>query len=404
PTLFRSRHPGGPRLPDGRPPPRCRPLRDRRRSAPQRRLIGLGSGSRRGLGLCGGVEGATHQGEIFAHLVEDPGPAPQGGGGVEGGDEGGAQPPGVGGAPEPGDAGGGVQEQLGGEVAQRHHHPGPDEPDLLAQVSLAGVDLVGLGVAVAGGPALEDVGDVDGLPGDPDFGEEPVEQLARRPHERLALEVLVPPRRLPHEHQRGVGPPDPEDDVGASLRQPAGGTGLGLAAQRVEFDHRVKSPVVAVRSPAQPGNYSTDDRMAASIARPVASQPASATTSASASTEPHETANTASPSWLVCAGRTHTAMASWPRTARRRRRCLGRATSVATSTSVVCSSGDPTAAGGPGTAEPPVSGSPSSVNTSPTELTTAKAPTLKPSPETRAEPRPPGRDASKPRHPATRVP
>ena len=52
-------------------------------------------------------------------------------------------------------------EQLRGEVAERAHHLRADQLDLCEEVPLAGLDLLGLRVAVPGRAALEHVGDVD---------------------------------------------------------------------------------------------------------------------------------------------------------------------------------------------------------------------------------------------------
>src|SRR5690606_17883666 len=104
------------------------------------------------------------------------------------------------------------------------------QSDLLAEVPLAGIDLNGLGVAISRWPTFEDVGDVNGLPRDPDLGEQLVQQVSRPADERLALEILVPPRRLADEHQSRVGPSHTEHDVGPSLCEPTGGARLGLTA------------------------------------------------------------------------------------------------------------------------------------------------------------------------------
>ena len=70
---------------------------------------------------------------------------------------------------------------------------------------------IGPRVAVVGRPALDHVGDVAGAAVDAELlGHQPVEQLARSAHEGLALEVLVPPRRLAHEHQLGLWSPTPK--------------------------------------------------------------------------------------------------------------------------------------------------------------------------------------------------
>src|SRR5690606_18556304 len=76
-----------------------------------------------------------------------------------------------------GDALLGAQEPLGGHVAERRDDLRLHELDLLQQHRLAGRDLLGLGVAVAGRAELDDVGDVDRRTGDVDRLEDLVEQL-----------------------------------------------------------------------------------------------------------------------------------------------------------------------------------------------------------------------------------
>jgi hypothetical protein len=60
-----------------------------------------------------------------------------------------------------------------------------------------------------------------------------VEQLARAPHERDALEVLLGARRLADEHQVGVGVAGAEDRLGARGVQRAA---LAAAHLAVEID------------------------------------------------------------------------------------------------------------------------------------------------------------------------
>src|SRR6185436_671827 len=92
----------------------------------------------------------------------------------------------------------------------------------------ARLDLVFLGIAVAGRSALEHVGDVDLFPRHADPGEHPREELARRADERLTLSVLVHTRRFPDEQEVGVGVAHAEHDLGPRLGEPALRTGRGL--------------------------------------------------------------------------------------------------------------------------------------------------------------------------------
>ena len=84
--------------------------------------------------------------------------------------------------------------------------------DLGEQERLAGAHLVRRGITVVGRAALDDVGDVHVVPPEIDRLDDPGEQLARPPHERYALQILVAPRRLADEHQLGIRIPDPEDE------------------------------------------------------------------------------------------------------------------------------------------------------------------------------------------------
>ena len=69
--------------------------------------------------------------------------------------------------------------------------------------------LVGLRVAVARRPALDDVGDVDLVARQADRLDDPGQQLPGAADERLALPVLVLARRLADEHQSASGLPTP---------------------------------------------------------------------------------------------------------------------------------------------------------------------------------------------------
>ena len=129
-------------------------------------------------------------------------------------------------------------EQLGGEVSERADDARLDQLDLLHQVALAGVDLERLGIAVAGRPALEHVGDEALLAAQTDVLEQAVEQLAGTAHERLALLVLVEARRLADEHQVGVGISGTEHDLGAR----AGKRALLAVAQLAPEADQLLSP------------------------------------------------------------------------------------------------------------------------------------------------------------------
>ena len=125
------------------------------------------------------------------------------------------------GAMDAGDPGRLAREQLGREVAECRDDLRLDQRDLPEEVALAGLDLVGLGIAVARRPAFEHVRHIDAVAVEADPGQQLVEQLARLADEGLALLVLVESRRLADEHQIGARVADAEDDLGPALREPA---------------------------------------------------------------------------------------------------------------------------------------------------------------------------------------
>jgi hypothetical protein len=103
------------------------------------------------------------------------------------------------------------------------------------QEGLAGVDLVGLRVAVARRPRLEHVRDEDVLARQADLLEQLVEQLAGAADERQALLVLVHAGRLADEHQVRVGVARPEHHPRPGLRQRAAGAHRRLPVQLDEL-------------------------------------------------------------------------------------------------------------------------------------------------------------------------
>ena len=122
-------------------------------------------------------------------------------------------------------------QQLGREVAERADDLRLDQPHLLEQVGLAGLDLQRLRVAVAGRARLQHVGDEDLLAREPDLFQQLVQQLAGAADEGQALAVLFGPRRLADEHQLGIGVAGPEDRLGPGLVQGAFGAGGDLLVE-----------------------------------------------------------------------------------------------------------------------------------------------------------------------------
>ena len=169
-----------------------------------------------------------------------------------------------------------------------------------------------VGIAIARGTALEDVGDVHLRALHPDLTKQGVEQLAGCPDEGLALKVLVLTGRLPHEHEAGLRVTDTEDHLRPGIRKPALGADEGTRLQFLEdldavahhhlllhlrnWDHRS----LMSQFSSQTGlSQSAEALTALSIAAAVAPNAASARVSTSASISPQETANTMSPSNLV---------------------------------------------------------------------------------------------------------
>jgi hypothetical protein len=159
--------------------------------------------------------------------------------------------PRVDGAAHPRDALLGLQHVLRGEVAERDDHRRLDQRDLLDEPGRTGLDLVLLRIAVAGRAALQHVRDVDLLAGQTDLAEHPGEQLSRGADERLALLILVHPRRLADEQQVGVRIAHTEHHLGAAVREAALRAGRRLEGDLGERSGHDEAPVYVrgTRSP-----------------------------------------------------------------------------------------------------------------------------------------------------------
>ena len=105
----------------------------------------------------------------------------------------------------------------------------------------------GCGSRFPGGPALENVRDVDVAALEADPREQLVEQLPGLADEREALLVLVEAGRLADEHQVGVGVADAEDDLRAALGEPAAGA---APRPRLERSDSVEGASAAATAPA----------------------------------------------------------------------------------------------------------------------------------------------------------
>lgn len=96
-----------------------------------------------------------------------------------------------------------------------------DEPDLIFQITDAGVLFVRLRVAVVRGAAFDNVGDIDLRAVEPDGGEHRVEQLAGAADERLAERVFPFAGPFADKHQSGVPVADAENGLMAVFTEPA---------------------------------------------------------------------------------------------------------------------------------------------------------------------------------------
>ncbi len=90
--------------------------------------------------------------------------------------------------------------------------------DLPEQKRFALRHFIGLGIAVAGRTALDDVGDVDLVAGQADGLDDLREQLPGAAHEGLAALVFFFAGRLAHEHQSRFRMADAKDDLRAAER------------------------------------------------------------------------------------------------------------------------------------------------------------------------------------------
>ena len=122
-------------------------------------------------------------------------------------------------------------EERGREAAERRHDARADELQLPVEVRLAGCDLRGERVAVAGRPALEHRREVCVVEREADGSEQPLEELPRATGERPPVPVLVEPRRLAHEDEVRVRVPLAEDDLRAALGERAADAARGLGGR-----------------------------------------------------------------------------------------------------------------------------------------------------------------------------
>jgi len=129
-------------------------------------------------------------------------------------------------AADSGDAGCPAQQPLDRGRPQRDDDLRPDDINLLVQIGKAGLHLLRGGFAIAGSlagrvrAALENIPDIDRLPGQPHCADDLGKQLTRPPNERLALGIFIGARRFADEHEPGVQGTHAKNHVPARRRQP----------------------------------------------------------------------------------------------------------------------------------------------------------------------------------------
>ncbi|MNC84976.1 hypothetical protein D3C83_05460 [compost metagenome] len=143
-----------------------------------------------------------------------------------------------------------ARQQVGcRDLAQRDDQLRPYQVDLAVEIRLARQRLRLLGIAVAGRPAFDDVGNVHVLSAlQPDRRQHAVEQLAGLAHERLALRVLVRAGTLAHEQPVGVLVADAEHGlVALRVQRAIGAARHPLFQLRPLQGHDVATAVVRRR-------------------------------------------------------------------------------------------------------------------------------------------------------------
>ena len=157
------------------------------------------------------IENPTHLDEILpgGSLLDR---VPEEVGGMIGTDQGNAAPhetP----APEPSQGGGSAQKGLRGAESQGTDDPRSNGLYLPEEKRRARIHLIGARRPVFGGPAFDDVADVDILAVEPEGLDHLVEELPGSPHERATQPILVESRSFAHKDQLGLGSAVTEDEV-----------------------------------------------------------------------------------------------------------------------------------------------------------------------------------------------
>jgi len=178
------------------------------------------------------VEERAEPAEVALEGVDEAGLVEGGGGMIDGEIEDAADAPGL--AVLASDGEPGVDEGLGGEAAEGADDLGVDECDLREEMVAAGFDLGGLGIAVSGGPALDDIGDEDVSAVDADLPEVLGEEAAGGADEGAALAVLVAARGLADEDDVGGGCAFSGHGASAALGEGAEPAGADLGVDLLE--------------------------------------------------------------------------------------------------------------------------------------------------------------------------
>ena len=134
-----------------------------------------------------------------------------------------------------------AREELShGVTAERHDDLGAEHGEMATQPHVAGDDFVRERIAVLGRSVANHVRDEDFPAVETDAGEELVEELPCRPHERLALHVLVVAGRLAEEEEARFARPVAGDRLtcapverARSARPDLGRDGAQISGHRV---------------------------------------------------------------------------------------------------------------------------------------------------------------------------
>ena len=125
-----------------------------------------------------------------------------------------------------------VERPAAGDLAEQRHDLGLNQRDLLPKVREARLRLRRLRVAVSRRAALDDVGDIDVGPLEPDRVDHPRQKLAGSSDERPREPVLLRAGALADEHQIGVGIALARHGIQSAPTQPASFTVPDFGKQR----------------------------------------------------------------------------------------------------------------------------------------------------------------------------